>query len=177
MKKVLSMSIAAAVLLAALIPAYAVSGSDFDFLSDKSIVSALTSESETTQLPVEGGPQFIVEDVKGSPGEMVIVKIRIRNNPGISGVQFAYNIDNTGLRFEMAAAGDLTGGWVLGDTYGLAQFTSDDGCNIEAKDGVLGMFAFTLPEDMRDGIYEIKLSELEVCRYHEDINKQIMVDS
>ena len=142
-------------------------------------VTTSTSKSETTQAtqpPAADGLQFIVKDAKANPGDMAIIDVEIKNNPGISAAQFAYKIAGTDLKFEMAAAGDLTGGWTLGDTYGLAQYTSDDGCNIAAKDGVLGKFAVTLPDDMKEGVYEIQLTELQACKYHEDIDKQVMID-
>ncbi len=130
-------------------------------------VETTTVEETTAAVAVEENVPAIFEIGEYNEEEEGL-ELLIKNNKGISCMQAEYKLTGkTDASIKKLYVSDFKGSWA---SQGSAiQFLSSNGRNIDAEDGILGIFEF---KDLEDGEYELTLSNFEATSYNLDTDKQ-----
>jgi len=119
------------------------------------------SQTTTSSDPVGKGMQFVFGDAKGKAGEIVTVKLDIKNNTSLSAFQGEVVLPN-GFTIDSAFTSKYLGSWAISEATTNIQFVSDDGRNVEEGDGTFAEIDIMIPEGTPDGVYDISIENLKV---------------
>ncbi len=129
-----------------------------------------TTVTTTTEPAVTEPVKFMFDTVTAEPGaDTVIVKIKLEDNFGFSAMQGDLLIGkgNEGFVAKQVYSCDFGGSWIVDSTGKTIQFVSDDGTNIEAKDGNFAEVEIAIPQGIANGEYDITFTELTASRLPE----------
>ena len=132
----------------------------------------------TTAPTTPAADAIIIEagEISGKAGEKVKLPVKATNiGNGFSALQFDYDIEGD-MKIGRGLKGDFSCSWTIGSETKSAQFLEADGMNI-SKDGVIGRLEIEIPAGTKDGVYEIKFSNLEGSTVDKATGKQVKLES
>ena len=116
-------------------------------------------------------------EISGKAGDKVKLPVKATNiGNGFSALQFDYDIEGSNMKIGRGLKGDFNCSWTIGSETKSAQFLEADGMNI-SKDGVIGRLEIEIPAGTKDGVYEIKFSNLEGSTVDKATGKQVKLES
>ena len=132
----------------------------------------------TTAPTTPAADAIIIEagEISGKAGDKVKLPVKATNiGNGFSALQFDYDIEGD-MKIGRGLKGDFSCSWTIGSETKSAQFLEADGMNI-SKDGVIGRLEIEIPAGTKDGVYEIKFSNLEGSTVDKATGKQVKLES
>jgi hypothetical protein len=131
--------------------------------------------AEPTTIPADA---IILEagEVSGKAGDKVKLILTAKNvGDGFSALQFDYDIDGD-MKIGRGIKGDFGCSWTIGTAEKSAQFLEAEGMNITG-DGVIGKLEIEIPAGTKDGVYEVKFSNIEGAMVDKATGKQVKIES
>ena len=141
-------------------------------------VTEATTKPTTAPTATPAADAIIIEagEISGKAGDKVKLPVKATNiGNGFSALQFDYDIEGD-MKIGRGLKGDFSCSWTIGSETKSAQFLEADGMNI-SKDGVIGRLEIEIPAGTKDGVYEIKFSNLEGSTVDKSTGKQVKLES
>ncbi len=136
------------------------------------------TEAKPTTAPSIPADAIVLEvgEISGKAGEKVKIPVTAKNvGDGFSALQFDYDIEGD-MKIGRGLKGDFGCSWTIGKEEKSAQFLENEGMNITG-DGVIGRLEIEIPEKTKDGVYAIKISNIEGSMVNKETGKQVKIDS
>lgn len=133
--------------------------------------AAIACGAEKSQLPT-----ITVKTVEGSAGQDVAVTVVMKNNPGITSLDFSVTYDKEWLTLLSQENGTLLGGQMNSQSFeeipyycGWFNAFQVNNCT---KDGILLTLHFHVKENAPDGFYSVTITEKEVIGYNAKLTEK-----
>ena len=138
------------------------------------------TEAKPTTAPTAtpAADAIIIEagEISGKAGDKVKIPVTAKNvGGGFSALQFDYDIEGD-MKIGRGLKGDFGCSWTIGKTEKSAQFLENEGMNITG-DGVIGRLEIEIPAGTKDGVYEVKFSNIEGSTVDKTTGKQVKIES
>ncbi|WP_044974948.1 cohesin domain-containing protein [Ruminococcus sp. HUN007] len=141
-------------------------------------VTTATDKPTTAPTATPAADAIIIEagEISGNAGDKVKIPVTAKNvGSGFSALQFDYDIEGN-MKIGRGLKGDFGCSWTIGKTEKSAQFLENEGMNITG-DGVIGRLEIEIPAGTKDGVYEVKFSNIEGSTVDKTTGKQVKIES